>query len=126
MTLDIASLLTDYPRMAINERSAGFIIYHVRPGEGASPERVEYLLLDYGKHWDFAKGHVEAGEDDRQAAARELAEETGITAVRVVPDFAREITYFFRHKTRGLIRKSVVFFLAETEHGAPVKLSREH
>jgi 8-oxo-dGTP pyrophosphatase MutT (NUDIX family) len=112
--------------MATNERSAGFILYRVRPGEGSTLSRVEYLLLDYGKHWDFAKGHVEAGETDHQAAARELAEETGITTVHMVPGFCREMTYFFRHRSRGLIRKTVVFFLAEAEYSTPIKLSREH
>ena len=28
-----------------------------------------YLLLDYGKHWDYAKGHPEEGETAWQAAA---------------------------------------------------------
>jgi bis(5'-nucleosidyl)-tetraphosphatase len=112
--------------MAVHERSAGFIVFLVAPGDGPPADRARYLLLDYGKHWDFAKGHVEAGESDLQAAHRELAEETGLTAARVVPGFAHEITYFFRHKSRGLIRKSVVFFLAEVPAGDPVTLSHEH
>ena len=112
--------------MAHNERSAGFILYHVRPGHGPRLARVEYLLLDYGRHWDFPKGHVEVEEDDLQAAQRELREETGISGVRVVPGFAHELTYFFRHKSHGLIRKTVVFFLAEAQPDAEVRLSHEH
>jgi 8-oxo-dGTP pyrophosphatase MutT (NUDIX family) len=112
--------------MALQERSAGFIIYRVRPGDDAPLARIDYLLLDYGRHWDFPKGHVEAGEDDFQAAHRELAEETGIREVRVVEGFAREITYFFRHKKRGLIRKTVIFLLAEVAADAKVTLSHEH
>ena len=77
--------------MAVHERSAGFVIYHVRPGDGPAGDRAAYLVLDYGRHWDFAKGHVERGEDDLAAATRELAEETGLTGVRVVPGFAHEI-----------------------------------
>src|SRR5690348_4339130 len=108
--------------MARQERSAGFVIYR------NSPQGVpEYLLLDYGRHWDFPKGHLEKDEDDLAAARRELREETGITDVRVTPDFHHEITYFFRDRRKGLIRKTVAFFLGETccEPDAIV-LSHEH
>lgn len=111
--------------MPVHERSAGFVVYYVRPGDGPAAGRATYLLLDYGRHWDFAKGHVKEGEDDLVAATRELAEETGIRDVRVVPGFRHEITYFFRHKSKGLIRKTAVIFLAEAASKA-VTLSHEH
>ena len=84
-----------------------------------------YLLLDYGKHWDYPKGHVNAGESDLEAAMRELEEETGLTKVDLTPGFAREIAYFFRHPRRGLIRKEVIFFLAEAK-SKKARLSHEH
>src|SRR5690242_13896895 len=92
------------------ERSAGVVMCYERTGKRS------YLLLNYGKHWDFPKGHVEKGEDDRAAAIREVFEETGITLSSVLEDFKHEITYFFRdYKTKGLIRKTVVFFLARVK-----------
>jgi len=104
------------------ERSAGFVVY--RPESDGTRQ---YLLLDYGRHWDFPKGHVEKGEDDLTAALRELAEETGITQARVVPGFHHEITYFFRDRRKGLVRKTVVFFLGHTAAGdRDIVLSDEH
>ena len=108
--------------MARAERSAGFLIVHRRPG---TPDELRFLLLDYGRHWDFAKGHVHKGESDFDAAVRELREETGITEISPVPDFQQEIVYFFRSGRHGLIRKTVVFFLAEVTK-ADVILSEEH
>lgn len=102
------------------ERSAGVLLYHV-----AQDSVRRFLLLDYGSHWDYAKGHVEAGEDDITAARRELQEETGITQAEFVPDFAREITYVFRGRRGQLIKKTVVFFLASTSI-TDVILSHEH
>jgi DNA polymerase len=111
--------------MATEERSAGFILYRLSADAGRAVP--EYLLLDYGRHWDFAKGHVESGEDDLAAARRETAEETGIIDVTVIPGFARQTTYFFRHRARGLIRKTVVFFLGRTNAtDDAVRLSEEH
>ena len=107
-------------RTTTHERSAGIIVFRKNP----AGDRL-YLLLDYGRYWDYPKGHVEAGEDERAAALRELAEETGITDVDLMDDFRHEITYFFRPPGRGLIRKTVVFFLGEVESDE-VKISHEH
>jgi bis(5'-nucleosidyl)-tetraphosphatase len=108
--------------MARQERSAGFVIFR-----GAGQGVHEYLLLDYGRHWDFAKGHVEPGEDDLTTALRELREETGIKDPRVIPGFQHEVTYYFKDRRKGFVRKRVVFFLGETA-AAPsdILLSHEH
>jgi 8-oxo-dGTP pyrophosphatase MutT (NUDIX family) len=104
--------------MPATEHSAGIVIYR------NSGER-EYLLLDYGGHWDYAKGHIERGETARAAAVRELKEETGIASAEFTDGFAQEITYFFRDKKKGLVHKSVIFFLAATDAQA-IQLSDEH
>ena len=104
------------------ERSAGFIVYVDPDAEHA--ERL-YLLLDYGKHWDYAKGHVEKGEDDLTAAIRELEEETGIDDAEPITGFSHELEYFFRHPKRGLIKKTAVFFLARARD-TQVEVSHEH
>lgn len=110
---------------AAYERSAGVVVYRVDEDGGR-----RYLLLDYGKYWDFAKGHLEEGEDDLTAALRELAEETGLRGedVALVPGYCREITYYFRSKGRErgrVVCKQVAFFLAETRRH-DVRVSEEH
>jgi bis(5'-nucleosidyl)-tetraphosphatase len=104
------------------ERSAGFIVFRSVP-EAAGGR--EYLLLDYGRHWDYAKGHVEAGEDELTAALRELREETGLPRPEVIAGFEREIEYYFRSSRHGLIQKHVTFFLGRTTV-SDVVLSEEH
>lgn len=104
------------------ERSAGFLCY--LPDPQVSVGR-RWLLLDYGQHWDFPKGGVEPGETDEQAATRELMEETGLAPARVIEGFEADIAYYYRRKDAGLIRKTVVFFLAEIDH-SPIRLSDEH
>ena len=44
-------------------------------------EQYDLVLLRhrFGGHWSFPKGHVEAGETERQTALREVKEETGLT-----------------------------------------------
>jgi len=103
-----------------DERSSGAIIFYI---EGDSEP--EYLLLHYtAGHWDFPKGNIEAGENEKQAALREILEETGITDIKFIDEFRKKIEYRYRHDRR-MVLKEVVLFLAET-HTHQVILSHEH
>ncbi|MEM0475353.1 MAG: NUDIX domain-containing protein [Candidatus Norongarragalinales archaeon] len=109
------------PKLEVR-KSAGIIVFR-KNKEG----KREYLLLEYGagKHWDYAKGGISNGEDEKQAALRELREETGLTQVEFVDGFKKSLHYFFR-EGGALVSKTVVFFLAQAPADARVKLSFEH
>ena len=102
-----------------HEFSAGFVLFR------RTPHGPRFLLLDYGKHWDYPKGHLEEGESAWQAAVRELREETGIRQVDRVGRFQRAMHYAFHSSKKGPISKTVTYFLGRTRAEA-VTLSDEH
>ena len=105
----------------VDERSAGAVVFYSE-NESAEPE---FLLLNYtAGHWDFPKGNIEHGEQEKQAATREIREETGITDVEYIDGFRNKIDYRYRHGKR-LVHKEVVLFLAKTKT-KQVVLSHEH
>ena len=61
--------------------------------------------------WTFPKGHIENTEDEREAAKREVMEETGYT-VKII-DKIRDVEYKFIAKDGALVSKTVSWFLSE-------------
>lgn len=69
----------------------------------------EFILIRHKSegHWGLPKGHIEEGETEKQAAEREVLEETGLK-VKIIDGFREEINYYPKE---GIL-KTVVFFLA--------------
>jgi len=117
--------------MISHEKSIGAVI--LRKTEG----RVKFLILHYKSgHWDFPKGHVEENESDEETLRREVMEETGITDLKLIPGFNKEVEYSYdakgnekikriKNEQGTSIKKKVAYYLAETE-SQDVKISHEH
>lgn len=99
--------------------SAGVVIYRVNNNV------IEYLLLHHiAGHWDFAKGKVEAGETNEQAALRELHEEAGLKT-SLEKGFQDSVEYKFMERDGQMTKKTVFFFLGRVAQ-EQVILSHEH
>ncbi len=112
----------------IYETSCGIIPFRRAGGE------IEYLLLhsvlvrNPDAAWEFPKGSPDPGESETEAALRELREETGLTNVRMLPDFRDQVQYCYRRDGRP-IEKTVTFFAAEVVDWSPIPSAaptREH
>jgi len=103
----------------IEETSAGIVLFRKEDSKNL------FLLLHYPSgHWDFVKGKMEKGESTHETAIREAKEETGITDITFLENFEEWIKYDFQYQGE-LVRKKVVFFLAETKT-KKVMISHEH
>ena len=93
------------------EYSAGGIVFQ------KSNDHVEMLLIKdrYGKI-SLPKGHVESGETTKQAALREVFEETGMIG-KIVSEVIGSVTYMFEHPGFGQIEKVVTYYLIEAIGG---------
>lgn len=84
---------------------------------------LEFLILlrsrDRGGYWNLPAGGVEEGETATEAAARELAEETGLSTR--VKELALELGY---EKPWGRVRLDA--FAAKAEPGWEPALNEEH
>ena len=102
----------------VKETSAGAVIFRRDNG-------IKYLLLHYEEgHWEYAKGHIEKGEDEEETVRRETEEETGIKEIKFIDGFKEKIHYYFTFEGKK-IDKDVFFYLCETKE-EKVKLSFEH
>lgn len=102
------------------ERAAGFVLFRT------IHQQRQYLLLRHRNdgHWAFPKGRLESGEDELEAAVREIFEETSIDQLHPIPGF-RETSSYYLQRNGQRIAKIVIYFLAETPR-SDVFLSSEH
>jgi 8-oxo-dGTP pyrophosphatase MutT (NUDIX family) len=90
------------------EFSAGAVIFKKENNE------LLFLIIysDRNKTWGFPKGHIERGETEKEAAAREIKEETGLSDLKFIKGFEERITY----ETISKIKKYVTYFLCEANN----------
>lgn len=74
------------------------------------------LIRDKYGVWTLPKGHLEAGESEREAALREIEEETGIRCT--LGDLVQRISYPVVKRDTPML-KSVAYFAATAPHTQP-------
>ncbi len=85
------------------EHSAGGVIF-----ENGLVLIIHMRTRDGKRAWTFPKGHLEPGETPRQAALREVGEETGWDCEIVAPLGTARYSF---ERGGGLVNKEVVWFL---------------
>ena len=99
------------------EHSAGAVVFTRREGE------LRYVIEEsLSGYPGFPKGHMEAGEKERETALREVFEEVGLRP-RLLPDFRAAEVYPLPGKPDTY--KQVVYFLAEYRDQTPVPQDTE-
>ncbi|MEM9366737.1 MAG: NUDIX domain-containing protein [Planctomycetota bacterium] len=92
-------------------------------------EPKQFLLMRHADRWDLPKGHCDGDESYREAARRELEEETGIAAsdCQWVEPFQFDIRYevTYRKEPGRVFEKHVRYFLASVPHACKIELT-EH
>ncbi len=95
-------------------RAAGAVVFR-RTERG-----IRLLVLRAYKNWDFPKGMVDPGEEQIDAARREIAEETGLSGLEY--PFGEEFKETLPYSGNKVAR----FYLAETtEHDIELPVSPE-
>ncbi|BCJ86237.1 NUDIX hydrolase [Effusibacillus dendaii] len=95
----------------MKEYSAGGVVYKKQDGN------TKILLIQdrFGKI-TLPKGHVEEGETEKDAAVREVFEETGIQA-EIEGDPLGVISFQFETSGKGMITKQVTYYLMRAVSG---------
>jgi 8-oxo-dGTP pyrophosphatase MutT (NUDIX family) len=119
------------PNCIAFEKSVGAVVFRITNGQR------EYLLMKYRNgHWEFPRGKVEDGETEIDTMRREIEEETGISQLRIIEGYRKNIRFSYKahgdeyrerakDKNCAFIRKKAVFYLAEAMD-EDVVISHEH
>ena len=101
----------------VREPTAGGVIFRRPTPSGAErrvanqPKAVEILLIQDSKNrWTIPKGHIEEGETPREAAEREIREETGLQEMKVL-DWLGKINFRYRRNSSLVLMTTDIFLV---------------
>ena len=97
---------------------AGGVVYR-----WSAAGQLEILLIrKRGGFWTLPKGQIKAGEDQREAVVREVAEETSVSGE--IGLLVRQVFYTIQKAGRRR-RKTVSYYLVRAQSGSPRPQSKE-
>ena len=102
----------------VREPTAGGVIFR---HSAKDPKIIEILLIqDSKQRWTIPKGHIEEGETARQAAEREIREETGLGHMKVL-DWLGRINFRYRRNSSLVLMTTEVFLVKAEGKSSYVK-----
>ncbi len=91
------------------EKKAGAVVYAYHN------DKIYFAFVhDVFGYWTLSKGSIEAGEDEKQGAIREIKEEMGLDIE--IEELLGHNEYIASHPEQGKIRKQVAFFLGKSKY----------
>lgn len=92
----------------VREPTAGGIVFRYSPKD---KQTVEILLIQDSKgRWTIPKGHIEEKETPRQAAEREIREETGLAEMKVL-NWLGKINFRYRRANSLVLMTTEIFLV---------------
>lgn len=93
----------------VRETSSGGIVYRIN-----GKSEVEILLIQDSKdRWSIPKGQINVGEAPKDAAAREISEETGLKEMTVLNWLGK--VHFRYRRAQSLVLKTMHVYLVRAE-----------
>lgn len=92
----------------MREYTSGGIVFRIIDGT------IEILLLqDLKARWSLPKGHIESGETAKQAALREVSEETNLKELKILTNLDK-IHFFYRLNGKLIFMTNYIFLIEST------------
>lgn len=82
------------------------------------------LLQDLKTRWSIPKGHIESGETPKQAALREVSEETNLKELTVLSKLDK-IHFFYRMEGKLIFMTNFVFLIESTKFDETIKTEED-
>jgi len=82
-----------------------------------------FLLIYRNRHWDLPKGRMEEGEEIEETAIREVEEECGISALKIIKPLQKSYHIYYEDKRNKL--KITYWFLMSTTYNKSLTPQKE-
>lgn len=97
--------ITSSLEKAWNNFSTGFTIMEAAGGFVKNRDAKLLMIQRLGK-WDLPKGKIEKGESPKEAAVREVCEETGVCDVKIINPEPYEMYHTYTHKSKPILKRT--------------------
>ncbi len=104
---DKKKLFQDFKGLYKTIKAAGGVVYN---------EQDEILMIYRRKSWDLPKGKIDKGEGKKEAAIREVQEETGLKEVNIVKRLTKTLHTYRLKNGKRILKYSYWYIMKTSEY----------